>query len=62
MEHGAWPEARNKRNFTPMMLVSDGAIAQLLTEAVEKAQEKTNYGFIDLAKVWFISAYVSSCN
>ena len=45
-----------------MMLVSDGAIAQLLTEAVEKAQEKTNYGFIDLAKVGFISAYVYSCN
>ncbi|XP_067934302.1 ankyrin repeat domain-containing protein 27-like isoform X2 [Watersipora subatra] len=48
LEQGAWPEARNKRNATPMMLVSNGNIAQLLTKAIEKAQENANDGFIEV--------------
>ena len=51
LDHGAWPEARNKRNATPMMLVSDGAIAKLLTTAIENVHEKTNDGFIEVYEV-----------
>lgn len=51
LEHGAWPEARNRRNATPMMMVSHGGIADLLTKAIELSQERENNGFIELMQV-----------
>ena len=51
LEHGASPEARNRYKYTPMMLVSDGRIATLITKAIEMLQEKANDGFIEVSKV-----------
>lgn len=46
LDHGAAPEARNKRKYTPIMMVSDVRIARLLTQATEAEQEKANLGFL----------------
>ena len=57
VDHGAYPEARNRRNATPMMLVSDGKIARILTKAIEAAQEKANDGFVEVMSVSFLRLF-----